>query len=364
MIVKTITCHDVYNMGASLQAYALVTYLQSLGHQAQIIDYKPEYLSRHYALDTVENPRYDKPLLRQAYLLAKLPGRMRARMSCRKKRFDEFRQAYLPLTRRYESYEELLQDPPMADVLFAGSDQIWNTQLYNGKDPAFYLAFANAFAKEHTVKASYAASFAMDQVDAAWAAQQRAWIQSLDYVSVRERTGLSILDQLGIEKGRVVMDPVFLLDADVWRSVAKPIPQGDPYLFVYDFDQNPDLEREAKALAKKRNCKIYSVMNAAYADRCLSDAGPLEFLGYLDGAQAVLSNSFHATAFSLIFHRPFLSFDRKEKLNSRMHDLLACVGLKSQDDAWNIDWMAVQQRLDQEVACSKAFIDEVLHGSV
>ena len=50
MKIKTITCHDVYNVGASLQAYALVTYLRKLGHDAQIIDYKPDYLSNHYPL--------------------------------------------------------------------------------------------------------------------------------------------------------------------------------------------------------------------------------------------------------------------------------------------------------------------------
>ena len=61
MKIKTITCHDVYNVGASLQAYALVKYLRNLGHQVEIIDYKPPYL-QHYQLTGVANPRYDKPI--------------------------------------------------------------------------------------------------------------------------------------------------------------------------------------------------------------------------------------------------------------------------------------------------------------
>ena len=68
MKICTITCHDVYNVGASLQAYALQTYLKSLGHDVRIIDYKPDYLSGHYRLDVVANPKYDKPFVRQAYL--------------------------------------------------------------------------------------------------------------------------------------------------------------------------------------------------------------------------------------------------------------------------------------------------------
>ena len=70
MKICTITCHDVYNVGASLQAYALQTYLKLLGHDVKIIDYKPDYLSKHYRLDIVGNPKYDKPFLKQAYLLA------------------------------------------------------------------------------------------------------------------------------------------------------------------------------------------------------------------------------------------------------------------------------------------------------
>ena len=79
MKIKTITCHDVYNVGASLQACALVTYLRKLGHDAQIIDYKPDYLSNHYPLWGLGNPAYDKPVIRELYNLAKLPGRLKAR---------------------------------------------------------------------------------------------------------------------------------------------------------------------------------------------------------------------------------------------------------------------------------------------
>ena len=76
MQIKIITCHDVYNHGASLQAYALQTYLINLGHDVVIIDYKPDYLSGHYSLSAVSNPKFDKPIIKQFYLLAKLPGRL------------------------------------------------------------------------------------------------------------------------------------------------------------------------------------------------------------------------------------------------------------------------------------------------
>ena len=107
MKIKTITCHDVYNHGASLQAYALQNYLRSLGHEVEIIDYKPDYLSGHFNLWTVSS-HYDKFVLRELYLICKLPNRLlRLR---RKKKFDEFTKRYLILTKRYSSFKQLLSD--------------------------------------------------------------------------------------------------------------------------------------------------------------------------------------------------------------------------------------------------------------
>ena len=88
MQIKTITCHDVYNHGASLQAYALQTCLESLGHKVEIIAYKADYLSRYYSLWSVDNPVYDRLIVKQLYLVAKLPGRIMALK--RKRLFDEF----------------------------------------------------------------------------------------------------------------------------------------------------------------------------------------------------------------------------------------------------------------------------------
>ena len=158
--IKTITCHDVYNVGAGLQAYALVTYLSSQGYDAEILNYKPEYLSRHYRLNTVSNPKYDKPLIRQMYLLAKLPRRLRALRSRKKKEFDLFSRQYLPVTqKKFHSNEELCAASPFADAYIAGSDQIWNPLFKNGKDPAFYLDFV-----KRGKKIAYAASFAVEEL--------------------------------------------------------------------------------------------------------------------------------------------------------------------------------------------------------
>lgn len=363
MKIKTITCHDVYNVGASLQAYALAAYLRQLGHDVEIIDYKPDYLSNHYALWGIGNPRYDRPVLRELYLMAKLPGRLMAKYGKRKKEFDAFTRDMLPTTDvRYTSNEELKKNPPEADAFFAGSDQIWNTFFRNGKDPAFYLDFV----PESKVKASYAASFATESVPEEWKKQIKDWLSGLDYISVRERSGVEIVKKMGFSEAVLVLDPVFLLDEQAWMKVAKQLPLNEPYLLVYDFDNNPEMQKYAKRLAEKNHWKIYSVLPCAYCERCFSQEGPTAFLTLVHNAEFVVSNSFHATAFSLIFHKQFAVFNRNEKINTRMQDLAQLAGIQERliTDAdvnlEEIDYFRVNEKLENVIGESKTYIRQVL----
>lgn len=355
MKIKTITCHKVYNVGASLQAYALVRYLSDLGHEVEIIDYRPEYLSRHYRLNAVNNPRFDRPIVKQLYLIAKLPERLKARKSQRKKNFDEFEKKYLPLTKKcYRSNEELKANPPFADVYLAGSDQIWNTLFQNGKDPAFYLEFV----PQGSIRASYAASFATEDVLEEWKASIKEWLKELDYISVRESSGVEIVKKLDIENVKQVMDPVFLLDKSIWEELAMGGKAESPYLLVYDFDRNLEINEYAKKIAKERNLKIYSIIHNPEADCCYTEAGPLEFLGLVRGAEYVISNSFHATAFAIIFEKPFAVFERKEKINTRMNDLLKSLGLPTINE--EVDYLAVNLSIKKKIGDSKKYLKTVL----
>lgn len=360
MKICTITCHDVYNVGASLQAYALQTYLKSLGHDVRIIDYKPDYLSKHYRLDIVGNPKYDKPFVREAYLLAKLPGRLR--VLPRKKAFDRFTAKYLELTKRYTSNEALKQEPPEADVYFAGSDQIWNPLFPNGKDPAFYLDFV-----QQGIRASYAASFAVDEFPQALHNVTAQYLGKLHHIAVRERSGLSVLKSMGVQNATTVLDPVFLLERAQWEAtVEKPEHCEKPYLLVYDCEKSAVICKLAERIAAERGLHIYSVFKLPYAERCFPLCGPETFLGLVQGAAFVLSNSFHATAFSVIFEREFAVVERTEKINTRMRDFTALLGLsdhmitETASVPLNTDWTQVERRLAAEILQSKAYIDEVL----
>ena len=216
MKIKTITCHDVYNHGASLQAFALQQYLEEQGHEVEIIDYKPDYLSGHYNLCKVNNLNWDTNIVsRFIYILIKLPFRLLDLQ--RKQAFDNFRKKYLVLTsKRYTTNVELKENCPKADVFIAGSDQIWNTIFPNGRDAAFYLDFAPKESK----KIAYAASFATESVVLEYKDFVKQMLQNFNYIAVREQGAIDILKTLGIYDGTWVCDPVFLLDRQKWDKIA------------------------------------------------------------------------------------------------------------------------------------------------
>lgn len=365
MKIKTITCHDVYNSGASLQAYALMKYLEEQGNEVEIIDYKPDYLNNHYKLSVIANTKYEKNLmLKMIYLILKFPKRVLDLRT--KKKYDEFRENYLKITKnRYISNNELKNNLPDADIFICGSDQIWNSKFNNGKDPAFYLDFV----PKEKVKVAYAASFATDSIDEEVKEITKERISKLDYVGVREISALDILNTLGIKNGVQVLDPVFLLNKFEWEKLTYEINSNEKYIFVYDFDGNELIREVSLKLAKEKNLKIYTVFKSDYSDKVIKNMGPIDFISYIKNAEFVISNSFHGTAFSIIFEKQFAVVNRKEEINTRMRDLLNILNINDRligkkDDFDNIvkrvNYNEVNKHLKEKIKLSKSYLDRVL----
>lgn len=332
MKIRTITCHNVYNYGASLQAFALQHYLEQKGHKVEIINFRPWYNRGGYDLFSL--PHVSKsyrmtqwcPLLR--WIVAPIRNRHLFRTYGRKAAFDRFANNYLHTTNMlYGDSEQLKATPPEADLYIAGSDQIWNTDMQNGTEPAFYLDFGDDVIR----RISYAASFGIDHINP----QAEIWVKELlsrfDAISVREQTGLDILTHLGIDKAVQVLDPVFLLSADEWKEVAGKGAKtykylSDQYILVYDFIDDARIGKFARDCASKKGLPIVAINDmrrCSYAQYNITDAGPLEFVQLIDHATMVITNSFHATAFSCIFDKDFYTFPLSTQHNSsRMTDLL------------------------------------------
>ena len=366
MIIKTITCQKVNNHGATLQAYALMHYLESLGNDVEIIDYVPERFN-HFRPFVCSTEKYAKNFfLKTAYICAKFPSRfaeyLKYKNSLRKTNFENFWNKYYYLTKCYKTFDELKNNPPEADLYIAGSDQIWNTMMENGKDPAYYLQFV-----KNGIRATYAASFSVSEIPDELKNQTKAFIESIDYVSVREKSALKILDDLGIKDACVVLDPVFLLSREEWDCVESKMEFDDKYILVYDFENSDSVKSFSLQYAKENKVKIYSLYNSDYCDKCFEDYGPDVFLSLIKNADFVVSNSFHATAFSVIYEKQFAVIEREEGINSRMVDLLDEFGIEghivTEYQLMNkIDYYSVNEKKDKVVESSKEYLLKLLEN--
>ena len=378
MKIKTITCHHVYNYGASLQAYALQHYLESLGHEVEIIDFNPWFHCDRYnpfwmpknAIGRAAQIIKILPFMRYIWYPYKAYKGGMFKTWGRKAAFDKFEKEYYHLTPiKYYSSEQLQKKPPRADIYVAGSDQIWNTFSENGKEPGYYLDFG----KESIKRISYAASLATSTIKEEYKVFIKEKLARFNAISVRESTGAKLLADLGIDNISVVLDPVFLLDKSEWQQLSlKGNLYGlsyESYVLVYDFLGNDEnMISFVKAYAKEKSLKIVSINDFSerdYADININNAGPLEFLALINNAACVVASSFHATAFSVILEKEFYTFNLKGYNNSsRMLDLLSSIGLQERMNSkvlinHPIDWRKKTSNLLLRLKQSKDFIHQI-----
>ncbi len=313
MKICIITCQNAVNHGARLQCYALAHWLQKQGNEVEVIDYRPA--------PTLDPKLWYWPgCSLKDWIKLPLQYSYRKKIIERRKLFDAFSHKYIPLTKHiYYNVEDLRKNPPIADMYIAGSDQIWNTTLSNGLDPAYYLDFGSLNIRRE----SFAASFATESLRLGTESFVKDNLKRFDKITVREQSALKILSSLGIE-GSLQEDPVFLLSASEWNDIADETGENEKYVLVYDFYLGEDIKKEAQRIAKERNLKIFNVSHAnlSYADKNFVCVGPETFVSLIRNASYVISNSFHGTAFAMIYNIPFKVLDRPDGLNIRMHDLL------------------------------------------
>ena len=363
MIIKIITLHSPYNYGAALQAYALKTYLQNEGYDAELIDYRPRYISEKQAYTYAGSLSNSKNVLKKAlYLIAKFPSRYKV-----KKSFGNFLKNELCSSRMiYRSYEELKANPPVADVFICGSDQIWNTQTENGWDDSFFLSFVN-----HGKRCSYAASMAISR-ELKKEEQERfqRMLKPFDRISVREKDAVNILQPLTHLDIHFVLDPVFLLTKEQWIQLADKREMDvseEDYILVYPMGNGENVYKIAQQLSKDTGLPVYSIsqtIRCTFTDKQFNGNTPYQFLHLFQNAKYVVTNSFHGTAFSIIFRKNFWTCS-VANTSSRLTSLLQNLKIMNRfipGDCCNVDLLKsinyneVYNELEKQKMCSKTFI--------
>ena len=329
------------NYGSTLQAWALQKAIAEMGYQAEHIDYKPSQLEKvRNLLSSGNSPKLIIEGLQKKAVKASQQGARSKSAS-----FGEFYKANMRLSPVCADHAALKKQAEQYDVLLSGSDQIWSPVWLN---LAYFLNFAG-----NKPRVAYAPSLGVSQIPNAKKARRMAGlIKQYAAVSVREKEGAQLLESLMGYPPAVMPDPVCLQPRQAWQALARH-PQCDtPYLLCYFIGDDPSYWQQVEQLSQQLNLavKVIPVTESAYRQPYdLADGlSPQEWLGYLDEAAYICTDSFHGTVFSSILQRPFTVLrryreDDPESKNSRIDNLLR--ELDPTVQGMDIPWPQVEARL-------------------
>lgn len=339
--VAFITRHAVSNYGSVLQAYALQTAIEGLGHEAVCIDYIPADETPDQIADTLlEDSRWNKnAATRAAYKLTQRPVFKSA-----SSKFEAYRGGLLKLSKKsYHDGQSLKDDLPEADVFMTGSDQVWNTIHHNKIDPVYFLSFTDGVRKT-----AYAASFGSDSVIEENKEAITKYIKDYDQITIREKNGVEACKRLGV-KAEQVLDPTLLLDKSDWERI---IPEGQSkqkYVLVYQLHPNKQFQTYAKQFAKNKGLKLVRVhpyFHHVVKPGKFVNCPPIgEFLRLINDAEYLLTDSFHATAFAIGLNTDFVDV-LPNLYSERISSVLGLVGLENRVLKSYSDFSAADQKID------------------
>ena len=318
--------HAVINYGSLLQAYATQYILEKLGHDVEIIDYQfpNQYQFSHGC------PHYTMRFYNKVARLFRIKPRHRLEFRIRR-----FMKSHLHLSRKYD-YETIHHDAPVYDVYMTGSDQVWNTHHTYG-DPTFLLDFAPPRARCWAFSPSIANSGIPANVRGLFISQ----LSKYEQISVRENGGREIIQKLIGRDVEVTLDPTLMLSREEWLEVAGQSPKSLRnrryvllYMMSYAFDPKPYIYELLASVQKLLDCEVitFTPIPKEVGLRhvtCLSDASPEMFIHLFASAEAVVTSSFHGTAFAVNLRRPLYSIVSKEAVgDDRQRSLLKQVSLE------------------------------------
>lgn len=362
MNVGILTFHFSDNYGAALQAYALRRWLTEQGHHASFIDYRPAHIEHGGRLSLPTSPARLKANLKVVYLALSSFVHEHFGNRSQKEKFVRFREHFLDIQGDTAPTDNgaSLAAAQAYDLIVAGSDQIWSPSQHFGFDPNYFLAFAQAFPAR---KISYAASFGRDRVSSSEAAQLPRLLHHFDAISVREASGVTLVERATGHRPANVPDPTLLHSDYAELTDRAPSDHPDPYIFCYGLRSPDNIRQTADLVSAQLSCPVLSPHNphrrwVEIGQTVYPDPG--EWVSLVKHARFVVTNSFHGTVFALLFRKPFIVAGltgERAAANARAIHLLRAVGLDHRFApsfsaqnvqalmAREIDWDAVDRRL-------------------
>ena len=286
--------------------------------------------------------------------------------------FDSFLQKYIKITpKTYRTEKELLENIPFADAYCTGSDQVWNSYWNEGVDRPLYLSFV----PENKFRFSYASSIGNAELSQKEIEEIKPMLALYKHITVRENTGIDIMRSVGFEDVQQMIDPTLLFKGEQWRKYTSDKFKNQKYVVTYNLHHDKRIDDYAMKVAETNGLKVY---NITYNIHDIIRKGTIkwcpkieEYLGLIKDAQYVITDSFHATVFSILFNKKFMVI-YPEQASSRIRSILELLNLQNRgcDDMPDvqqvmndIDFSNVDNILDVEreraISYLKKVIDEI-----
>jgi len=375
--------YQQHNYGSKLQALATVRMFEELGVEYEIIVYNKrtfkfivKSLPRFFNFVFL-NDRYDQIQRKLEY---KRHPEVLSNVRERDKAFDSFDIYFNDnLSELYKSYDDLKRRCPQKySKVITCSDQLWSPSALGS---GFYNLM---FVPLQTPKVSWASSFGVSRIPWYQKGRTRKFLKRIENISMRENRGAEIVKELTGRDVSVLMDPVFAFDRQAWDDMIPAAPsEWGEYIFCYFLGSNPEHRKAANELAAKTGLKVvtmrhldrYVAGDESFGDFAPYDVDPVRFLNILRNAKYVCTDSFHGTAFSIIFEKKFLVFDRynnksSNSKNSRIDSVCANLGLENRrfssietindDIDKDIDYVSVSKKVSDYREATRKYLAETL----
>lgn len=369
--VLTLPLHT--NYGGILQAYALQTVLKRMGHEVCLID---EGKMRW----TI--PLWKKPLAYTKRMIKKYIFNSKEVVIFRE---NELNKSFDIVTQYVRSFiknnidnidvkkgkKNLIEKE--FDTIVVGSDQIWRPKYY----PAIEMAYLNFAPKWNIKRISYAASFGTDEDEYKDIQRQKCGelLRLFDAVSVREDSGVELCRKMFGVEAKHVLDPTMLLNLDDYIKLIEnssvQISKGDLMIYILDEDSRKEdivacVEEKYRLKSFKCNAKDWGLKDVPIEERIQPSVE--SFLRGFYDAKFVVTDSFHACVFSIIFRKPFCIIGNRSRGMARFDSLLKMFSLEdrmvaSPDDIsslCDIDYDEVYKKLDMYKRDSIVFLEKAL----
>lgn len=323
--IAFITRHSVSNYGSLLQTYATDRILRELGYDPVCINYwreeeLPQNITETLLLDSRMNRN---AVTRMIYRLIQKPA-----FDGALKRFNGYRGKYITMTEQeYHTEQELREQLPQADVYLTGSDQTWNTITRDKIDPAYFLSFV----PDDRKKIAYAASFGKGSVRPCDRPTVEALLKRYDHISVREDSGVRIVESMGLAAEHV-LDPTLLISHQQWMELLPRKNLREKYVLIYQLAPNKAFEKYALEFAKRHNLKLLrispNIHHALRSGKLVYCPAIEDFLWYIQNAEYLLTDSFHATAFAIGLNTQFIDI-LPNRASERIESILQIAGIQN-----------------------------------